>query len=229
MLKNPENPRLPALIAVSNRVGREKMTSAQPRRHDSIFKRILWLYGLFTLLSNISFLTGYYLLPEGFMRASPQMAAGELVASAESFWSQFGLTLLFNIGLITVVGIGTNLQQVRGVPAGYIIPILLGISGGLIAGTNSFIADDLSRYSVREGLALALSIGEVEMLAYIIIIASTVKFGIYQYRSLLDWHPTKLMRLRDVRLSRWEVFCLIIAVLLLVLAAYRETMMAMNL
>ena len=78
-------------------------------------------------------------------------------------------------------------------------------------------------------MALGLSIGEVEMLAYIIIIASTVKFGVYQYRSLVDWHPTKVMPLRDVRLSRRELYCLVTAVRLLVLAAYRETMMAMML
>ena len=200
--------------------------SAQIQTQDSVFKRILWLYGLFTLLSNASFLVGYYLLPEGFMRGSPLMAAGELVASAESFWPQFGLTLLFNVGLITVIGVGANLQQVRNFPAGYLIPIFLGIGGGLIVGTNSFIASDLSRYSVRDGMALGLSIGELEMLAYIITIASTVKFGIYQYRSLVDWKPTKVKRLRDVRLSQQETLCLIIAVLLLIIAAYRETAMA---
>ena len=200
--------------------------SAQIQTQDSVFKRILWLYGLFTLLSNASFLVGYYLLPEGFMRKSPLMVAGELVASAESFWPQFGLTLLFNLGLITVFGVGANLQQVRNFPAGYLIPIFLGIGGGLIVGTNSFIASDLSRYSVRDGMALGLSIGELEMLAYIITIASTVKFGIYQYRSLVDWKPTKVKRLRDVRLSQQETLCLIIAVLLLIIAAYRETAMA---
>jgi uncharacterized membrane protein YhaH (DUF805 family) len=200
--------------------------SAQIQTQDSVFKRILWLYGLFTLLSNASFLVGYYLLPEGFMRGSPLMAAGELVASAESFWPQFGLTLLFNVGLITVFGVGANLQQVRNFPAGYVIPVFLGIGGGLIVGTNSFIASDLSRYSVRDGMALGLSIGELEMLAYIITIASTVKFGIYQYRSLVDWKPTKVKRLRDVRLSQQETLCLIIAVLLLIIAAYRETAMA---
>ena len=200
--------------------------SAQIQTQDSVFKRILWLYGLFTLLSNASFLVGYYLLPEGFMRGSPLMAAGELVASAESFWPQFGLTLLFNVGLIIVFGVGANLQQVRNFPAGYVIPIFLGIGGGLIVGTNSFIASDLSRYSVRDGMALGLSIGELEMLAYIITIASTVKFGIYQYRSLVDWKPTKVKRLRDVRLSQQETLCLIIAVLLLIIAAYRETAMA---
>ncbi len=99
------------------------MAPVNTQIQDTVLKRVLCLYGLFTILSNISFLIGYYLLPEGFMRGSPQMVAGELVASAGSFWSQFGLTLLFNLGLIIFVGIGANLQQVRGIPGGYIIPI----------------------------------------------------------------------------------------------------------
>jgi len=128
-----------------------------------------------------------------------------------------------------VLGVGANLQQVRGFPLGYVIPIALGIVSGLVTGTNSYVADDLSRYSVREGMALGLSIGGLEMLAYIMIIAATVKVGIYQYRSLVDWKPVKAMNLRDVRLSRQEVFCLLAGVLLLVLAAYRETVLAMSL
>jgi hypothetical protein len=195
---------------------------------DSVFKRILWLYGLHSLLSNIFLLVGYYLLPEGLLRGTPLTYAGEIAGKPEGFWAKFGLTLLFNLGLMAVVGVGANLQQVKGFPAGYFIPIILGIVGGLITGTNSYVADDLSRYSALDGMALGLSIGGVEMLAYVIIIASTIKLGIYQYRSLVDWKPTKVMNLRDVRLSKQEMLCLVIGVLLLILAAYRETEMAMG-
>ncbi|KPL18129.1 MAG: hypothetical protein AMJ93_14190, partial [Anaerolineae bacterium SM23_84] len=85
------------------------------------------------------------------------------------------------------------------------------------------------RYSARDGIALGLSIGGAEMLVYVLIIASTVKLGVYQYRSLVDWKPVKAMSLRDVRLTRQEVMCLTVGLLLLVLAAYRETVMAMSL
>lgn len=196
---------------------------------DSVFKRILWLYGLHLLLSNIFLLVGYYLLPEGLLRGTPLTYAGEIAGKPEGFWAQFGLTLLFNLGIVAVIGVGANLQRVKGFPVGYAIPAVLGIVGGLVTGTNSYVADDLSRYSALDGMALGLSIGGVEMLAYVIIIASTIKLGIYQYRSLVDWKPVKAMRLRDVRLSRQEVFCLVVGVLLLILAAYRETVMAMSL
>jgi hypothetical protein len=57
--------------------------------HQNVFTRVLWLYGFYSLLNMGSYLVGYYLLPEGFMRGSPQAAVGEFVASATSFWSEF--------------------------------------------------------------------------------------------------------------------------------------------
>ena len=209
------------------------MNMPEIQAQDGVFKRILLLYGLNTLLFNICFVFAYYLLPEGFMRGSPQMAGGEIVAKAESFWSQFGLTLLFNLGM-TTVAIVANFNQVKGFPAGYLIPIVLAITGGLIVGTNSFVADDLDRYSnVREAMALGQTVGGLETLGFILVIASTVKYGVYQYRSWWrwsgEWKPAKLMNLRDVRLSRQETLCLVMAILLLVIGAYRETVMAKSL
>jgi len=201
---------------------------------DRVFTRILWLYGLFTLLFNICFVFAYYVLPEGFMRGGPQMVAGEIVTKAESFWPQFGLTLLFNLGIFATIAIVANFNQVKGFPAGYLIPIVLAGTQGLIVGTNSFLADNLDRYSnVREAMALGQTIGGLETLGFILVIASTVKYGVYQYRSWWrwsgKWKPTKLMNLRDVRLSRQEIVCLVLGILLLIIAAYRETVMAMNL
>ncbi len=207
------------------------MTAFQPTVRESVFKRVLWLYGLYALLSNATYLLGYYLLPEGLMRASPQAAVGRLAATGV-FWSEFALTLLFNLGLVVVISLLLNLNQVNGFPAGYIMPISLGITSGLISGTNSFAASNLKQYNAWDGMALGISIGGLEMLAYILIIASTVSLGVYQYRSWWrwsgEWKPTKVMNLRDVRLTRAEVLCLIVGIVLLLIAAYRETVMAMS-
>ena len=207
------------------------MSSRQSESRNSVFTRILWLYGLYTLQANVSFLIGYYLLPEGFMRGSHLGAIAEFVAAPESFWPKLGRTLLMNIGIVTVLCVLLNLMKVKDFSLGYVLPTFLGITSGLVLGTNSFAVDDLSRYSVREGLALGLSIGEVEMLGYILVIAATVRLGIYQRQSWRRWSDkfVKVMDFRDIRLSRQEIVLLAVGVLLVVFGAYRETVMAMNL
>jgi hypothetical protein len=183
------------------------MNTTQIRLQENIVKRILWLYGLYTLLNMVSYLSGYYLLPEGFMRGSPYSAIGSFVASATSFWGEFGLTILFNLGTVLVVCMLTNLQQFKGIPIGYIVPVILGITSGVVSGTNSFSASDLKQFNAWDGMALGMSIGGVEMLAYVL---------------------EKIKNLRDIRLSASETFCLCLGILMIVIAAYRETVMAMN-
>jgi hypothetical protein len=205
------------------------MNTTQIRLQENIVKRILWLYGLYTLLNMVSYLSGYYLLPEGFMRGSPYSAIGSFVASATSFWGEFGLTILFNLGTVLVVCMLTNLQQFKGIPIGYIVPVILGITSGVVSGTNSFSASDLKQFNAWDGMALGMSIGGVEMLAYVLVISATANIGLTQYRSLWQWKGEKIKNLRDIRLSASETFCLCLGILMIVIAAYRETVMAMNL
>ncbi len=199
---------------------------------DGVVKRALWLYGLHMLLSNGFYLIGYYLLPEGFLRGSPQVAIGAGVSAAPGFWPQLVLTLLLNVGWAAALAVVLNFNQIKGFPMGYLVIIALGVTGGLIPGTNSFAASDLTLYNARDGMALGLSIGGLEMLGYILIAAATVPLGVYQYRSWWrwsgEWAPTKLMRIRDVRLSRGELAALLLGVLVLVVAAVRETLMAVS-
>ena len=96
-----------------------------------------------------------------------------------------------------------------------------------MVGTNSFM-DDLSRYSLLEGLVRGYSIGELEMLGYIFIIASTA--GVSMYIDDTPWYSlrtkfTKVKNFRDIRLSRQEWIALILGILLLLIAAYNETVM----
>lgn len=193
---------------------------------ENVFKRVLWLYGLYSLLNLFSFLLGYHFLPEGFMRGSPYSAIGSFVASASSFWSEFSLTLLFNLGTVIVACILTNLQQFRRLPIGYIVPVVLGITSGLVSGTNSFAASDLKQFNAWDGMALGMGIGGIEMLAYVLVSSATANIGLYNYESLTQWRGEKLKTLRDIRLSLSELFCLGLGIFLIVLAAYRETIMA---
>lgn len=82
--------------------------------------------------------------------------------------SELLLTLLFNLGFVVMIAIVMNLNRVNGFPFGYVYPVMLGIVAGLIPGTNSFAASDLNDYTAREGMALGLSIGNIEILGYIV-------------------------------------------------------------
>jgi hypothetical protein len=207
----------------------EKMQrQGERQQQENVFKRFLWLYGLYALLNMVSFLVGYYLLPEGFMRGSPQLAIGSLAGSATTFWGQLGLTLLFNLGVVFVIGVLANLQRMYGVPAGYLLVIILGVTSGLIAGTNSFAASDLRQFNAWDGTALGMSIGGVEMIAYVLAVSATADIGLYDY-SLREWRGRKIKTWQEIKLSRSEVLCLCLGILLLVVAAYRETVMATSL
>ncbi len=195
---------------------------------DGVFKRALLLYGLFMLLSNAAYLIGYYLLPEGFLRGSPVEGPAR-VAATGTFWSELALTFLSNLGLLIVLSVWLNLFQFRGFPLGYLWLIATALMSGVIAGTNSFLLSDLTQVNVRDGMANSLSIGGLEFLADILIIASTVSIVVYQFSSWTQLRPTKLRKLRDVRLSRAEVLCLIGGIVLLFVAAYIETVFALRL
>jgi hypothetical protein len=201
-----------------------------PDGGSPVVMRVLWLYGVYMLVSNAAFLVGYYLLPEGIFRQGPVTAAGRVVAAAPSFASELLLTLLFNLGMVVTIAVVMNLNRVRGLPLGYLYPVSLGIVGGLIPGTNSFVASNLSDFTVREGMALGLSIGNVEMLGYICVIAATVGLGIYEYRSWWrwggEWRAVKTKAISAVRLSRAEIAVFAAGLGLVIFAAVRETMMA---
>jgi hypothetical protein len=142
------------------------------------------------------------------------------------------MTLLFNIGWVVTLCVVLNFIQVRGFPLGYLMPISLGISTGLISGSNSFVSSDLNLFSAHEGMALGLSIGGLETLGYLLILAATVRLGFYQYKSWWRWRgkwaPTKVMNVRDIRLSESEWLTIAAGLFVIILGAYRETTMVLG-
>ncbi len=206
-----------------------QISQPYPTANDHLLLRVVWLYGLYMLVTNACFLVGYYFLPEGSLRGGPQSVLAEVTAGARAPATELALTLLFNLGVVVPVAVFLNLTRVRGFPLGYVYPLTLGVVSGLIPGTNSFVSSDLRDYSVREGMALSLSVGNTEMLGYLCIIAATVGLGLREHRSWwrsgAAWKPTRLKRLRELRLSGAEWGLALGGVALVVLAAIRETIM----
>lgn len=205
------------------------MQLAQKLTQQNVLRRVLWTYGIHVMLGLVAFVVGYFFLPEGILRGTPITALGEIVGQQKDFWSQFLATIGFNFAIAFFVGAGLNLQRVNGFPTGYIFVFFAGIGGGLVAGTNSFVAQVISPYTL-EGWLVALRIGYLEFLGYTCIVAATIGVGLQNYTSWLPWKAkeSKIKSWSDIRLSRQEIIWLVIGILLVLLAGYNETMLSFS-
>jgi hypothetical protein len=196
---------------------------------QNVLKRVLWAYGIYIILSLVAFAIGYLLLPEGALRGSAIAIWGEVAAQQTSFWSKFLATIGFNLGIASLIGIVVNLQRVNGLPAGYVFIFVQGILSGIVAGTNSFVIQVISPYTL-EGWLVALRIGYLEFLGYVCIVAATIGVGLRNYTSWLPWKAkeVKVKSWRDIRLSRQEIIWLVIGILLILVASYNEAVLAFS-
>ena len=177
----------------------------------SLITRVFWSYGIYFGLVLISFAIGYFFLPRGFLIHTPWMAFGAMAASPGTLIGQFIATVAFNLGFAFLLGAGLNLQRVNGFPTGYIFIFSGGMISGLVAGTNSFIMQIVSPYTL-EGWLTALRIQHIEFLGYSIIVASTISIGLSDYSSWLPWKSkeTKIQNVSEIRLTNCEIFGVLI-------------------
>jgi len=196
--------------------------------HPRLWHRVVVAFGLYAILNLVSFAVGYFLLPRGALLNTPWTALGVVAAEARTPLSQFLATLGFNLAFALLLGAGLNLQRVRGFPAGYLSIFAAGIVSGLIAGTNSFAVQSISPYTL-EGWWVALRVQHVELLAYTVLVASTIAVGLRDYSSWLPWKAKEsvIRTWRQIRLSRQEWLGIAIAVALLLLGAYNETVLGL--
>jgi hypothetical protein len=65
-------------LGVKGWISGGRMNRWYPAYDGHLALRVLWLYGLYMLISNAAFLIGYYLLREGIFRSGPLTAAGRV-------------------------------------------------------------------------------------------------------------------------------------------------------
>lgn len=194
----------------------------------NLVARVIWAYAIYIALVLTSFAIGYFFLPRGILLNTPWTAFGALAASPDSFIEQFILTILFNLGFVFLLGVALNLQRVNGFPTGYVFVFAAGIISGLFAGTNSFVSQVISPYTV-EGWLVALRVQHLELLGYTIIVASTISIGLSDYSSWLPWKAKarRIQSWRDIRLTKQEILGIIIGIVLILIGAYNETIIAL--
>jgi len=175
-------------------VSTERLASARPvqptpadvdRRAlfgGGVLSRVLVLFGSVTLVSNAAYLIGYHLSARGMVAGEPDHGRRAGRRDRELLVEIRG-DGVFNIGVMVTLIVLSNLNRVRDFPVGYLLALSYAVTTGLVSGTNSFVASDLTRYTAREGMALGLGIGGLETLGFVLITVATVPLGIYQYRS----------------------------------------------
>jgi hypothetical protein len=199
--------------------------SGDARRGGGVVGRVLLLYGAYNLFHNLAFLLGYHLLAPGAMKGTHPARIASTVADAPGFWSEFGRTLLMNVGIMGSICVLLNLQRVRTIPLGYLVTFFLGVTTGLFLGTNSLVAIDLVGVPFLAGTATGLTIGGAEMLGYVCLIGATARISIYERETWWRWEEkfVRVRSLRDIRLSPGEILVVVLGVALIVGAGYRET------
>ena len=192
--------------------------------NPNLFIRIIWGYIIYIGLVLTLFAVGYFLLPRGALINTPWTAFGVMAATPESPLAQFLATIGFNLAFVLLLGVGLNLQRIRGFPAGYVFIFSAGVVSGLIAGTNSFASQIISPYTI-EGWLVALRIQHLELLGYTIIVASTISIGLMDYSSWLPWKAKeiKIQSWSDIRFTRNEIIGIVIGIALILIGGYNET------
>lgn len=194
----------------------------------NLVARVIWAYAIYIALVLTCFALGYFFLPRGLLLNTPWTAFGELAASPDSFVEQYALTVLFNLGFAFLLGVALNLQRVNGFPTGYVFVFAAGVVSGLLAGTNSFVSQVISPYTL-EGWLVALRVQHLELLGYTVVVASTISIGLIDYSSWLPWKAKerRIQRWRDIRLAKQEILGIVVGIALILIGAYNETIIAL--
>lgn len=188
--------------------------------------RVAAAYAIYVVLLLISFAIGYFLLPRGALLHMPWTAAADLAGSPGTPVGEFLATVGINLLLALALGVGLNLQRVRGFPTGYTFLFASGLIGGLVAGSNSFTSQAISPYTV-EGWIVSLRVQHLELLGFASVVASTISVGLTDFSSWLPWRAkeSSIQHWRAIRFTRAEVAGMLLGVVLILVAAYNETVL----
>jgi hypothetical protein len=184
-----------------------------------VFVRVvtLWLVGVVLFVG--AWIASYYLLPERAL--SGVVVSPGLVTESPDAWSTFAQLIVVNL----VLGMGSiifgNHFRIGRVPIGYVSPLFWAALYGVFLGTNSFDVSAGGKIAPTFAVVWTRS-GVLEITAYLMLAAATVRLVVWQKPSLLARTSEKVRRVRDVPLNRWEIVLAIFAFVLLGIANWQE-------
>ncbi len=192
--------------------------ATSPLTDHNLAVRILSSYAVFVVLLSVTYIFGLYVLPEGALKDFP-LVANVALGKEHTFVTQVLKTIAFNLMLVSMI-IVANMFRVRSLPFGY-LPIWANTAiMGLMAGSNSFSGSISSRTTY--GWTMFLKIGFLEFSSYILACAATVGLTMFYADRWRGTRFRKVMRLKELKLTKSEVYLLILSLVLLILAAFNE-------
>lgn len=152
--------------------------------HENLLMRFLSLYGMSLGLFLVAWLFGYHVLPEGVLRGRTGAAILAGSEAADTVLWEFLRIAAINVTVaILFVVIPNRVLAIRGIPLGYVPPIIWSILYGVTLGTNSFSIPLPERMAPTWGV-LARS-GLYEIAAYCLLAAATYATSVARSDSLL--------------------------------------------
>ena len=185
---------------------------------DNLWTRVGYAYLGFFVLLALAYAVGWLFLPEGGMRDLP-LPSLAFFEGAQALPTLVVRTAVYNLLALAFV-VAMNHLRVGRFTFGYLPLYANTVLMGLFAGTNSF-SGGVSTYTL-EGWTVFLRIGFLEFSAYLLACAATVNLAMFHADR---WRGEPFRRIREfgaVRLSRQEVAVVLVALGLLVVAAYNE-------
>jgi len=150
--------------------------------HDKIYIRLFSLFHFGLILFFLSWIIGYYLLPEGVLqdiRIINYLTRDlSLLESAQDYIYY----AVFYIGVFGFILIGNFIMKVKYFPYGYLIPLAWMVLYGLTVGTNSFAVP--MEMAMAPSLAIVSQAGLHEILAASIMAVSTYDLNIFYAEDL---------------------------------------------
>lgn len=191
--------------------------------HPNLFVRFSSLLTLGIVLFVLAWSIGYYLLPEGAFRAGADamIAARNLEGTSTSILQEWARIFRANSIPAILILAGSLLIKVNGFPFGFLVAFYNIVGYGLFVGTNSFGIPYPER--MAPSLAILARSGPYEMLALLLLAASTCCWSLFEVKRIFMTNPEKVSP--RPRISVIEVVGVMTGVVVLMAANWREAAM----
>ena len=186
--------------------------------HDRLSVRVGYAYLCFFILLVLGYVLGLLFLPERAMKTLP-LPSLTLFEREQAFSSLVARTVVYNLFALLFI-VGMNHIRVQRFTFGYLPLYANTFLMGLFAGTNSF-SGGISTYTL-EGWMMFLRIGFLEFSAYILVCAATVRLAMFHADRWRGEHFKKIRQLDEARLSWQELVVILVALGILIAAAFNE-------